>query len=227
MKHHTKHKILNCPYCPKYYVEARSLNIHIRSHTGEKPFQCDVCEKSFTQRGNLEKHLRVSNDNLHFFSHYFRILTLFYRRFTRAKNLINVRFALNVSHNPDMLPYICGKFCDFDSFMKKFLIFVIFPERIQERSHTRANVASRLLVVTLLPSIDGLVSISNHPLQFILVIKVLFFITDTGERPYSCTFCDKTFARQETAIIHQRTHTGQKPYICKVRLKIKITKKIK
>lgn len=34
MKHHTKHKILNCPYCPKYYVEARSLNIHIRNHTG-------------------------------------------------------------------------------------------------------------------------------------------------------------------------------------------------
>lgn len=30
MKHHTRHKILTCPYCPKYYVEARSLNIHLR-----------------------------------------------------------------------------------------------------------------------------------------------------------------------------------------------------
>lgn len=35
MKHHTRHKILNCPYCPKYYVERRSLNIHLRSHTGK------------------------------------------------------------------------------------------------------------------------------------------------------------------------------------------------
>ena len=33
--------------------------------------------------------------------------------------------------------------------------------------------------------------------------------TDTGERPYSCNICNKTFARQETAIIHQRTHTGE------------------
>lgn len=28
--------------------------------------------------------------------------------------------------------------------------------------------------------------------------------------------CDKTFARQETAVIHQRTHTGLKPHICKI-----------
>lgn len=36
MKHHTRHKIFNCPYCSKYYVESRSLNIHLRSHTGKK-----------------------------------------------------------------------------------------------------------------------------------------------------------------------------------------------
>lgn len=37
---------------------------------------------------------------------------------------------------------------------------------------------------------------------------------DTGERPYPCTVCDKTFARQETAIIHQRTHSGERPFTC-------------
>ncbi|KAI3420435.1 hypothetical protein GPALN_003732 [Globodera pallida] len=36
----------------------------------------------------------------------------------------------------------------------------------------------------------------------------------TGERPFTCEMCNKTFARSENMKIHVRTHTGERPFKC-------------
>lgn len=40
--------------------------------------------------------------------------------------------------------------------------------------------------------------------------------THTGERPYRCKMCSRGFADSSTLTKHLRTHTGEKPYKCKI-----------
>ncbi|XP_013395231.1 zinc finger protein 525-like [Lingula anatina] len=38
----------------------------------------------------------------------------------------------------------------------------------------------------------------------------------TGDKPYKCRFCDKTFTQKSPCTVHERIHTGDKPYKCRL-----------
>ena len=34
------------------------------------------------------------------------------------------------------------------------------------------------------------------------------------EKPYKCSYCPKTFEKEQNVPVHERMHTGEKPYKC-------------
>lgn len=47
-------------------------------------------------------------------------------------------------------------------------------------------------------------------------IFVSRFRKHSGEKPYQCNVCTRSFAVKHTLKKHMRTHTGERPYSCRI-----------
>ncbi|KAM8966976.1 ras-responsive element-binding protein 1 [Pelodytes ibericus] len=48
---------ITCPYCPRVFPWASSLQRHMLTHTGQKPYPCAKCDAYFSTKSNCERHL--------------------------------------------------------------------------------------------------------------------------------------------------------------------------
>lgn len=91
------------------------------------------------------------------------------------------------------------------------------PPRAFEDTHGREAIPMRRLSTEIHNLVSGtnqycylfLNFSTNYHLQFKLHVK-----RHTGDRPWKCEFCSKTFLHKDTWKCHVRRHKGEKPYTC-------------
>ncbi|XP_069394202.1 zinc finger protein 627-like isoform X3 [Paralichthys olivaceus] len=204
-----------CDYCPKRFNHKAHRNLHVKArHTGEKSCHCDVCGKGYSCVSVLKTHRMTHFDKTF-------ICDVCGKSFYHACHLTRHKLV-----HQDVQPYqcsTCGKG---------------FTQAANLRSHQAIHIGERQLCSICGKSYRCLKNhvISKHSQELtadellardaIITCEVCgkkfpnlsqFKVhqrSHTGEKPFHCDLCGKSYRLKERLRDHRYTHSGEKPYSC-------------
>ena len=171
--------------------EAQNENTYNQSLTEfaskkEKSNICQICNKPFSTLGNMRNHIMVIHEN--------------YRPFKctypgcNKKYSIESRYQVHLRTHIGSKPFIC-QICNKS-----------FNEKGNLKTHLRFHSEIRPFKC---PYCNKSYKTNGH-------LKDHIEILHNKIKKYICKFCNKQFGRISTLKAHNRTHTGEKNYKCKI-----------
>ncbi|KAB7507104.1 Zinc finger protein, partial [Armadillidium nasatum] len=175
-----------CSYCPMSFKRKYTLQEHVRIHLGQRPYSCSTCGKSFTQSSSLGKHLKDGDQHHRPFPCKFCEA-----RFKKKQHLQNHE---RIHTGEKYVCYLCGQGFSRLHILKHHNLLVNPLNYIE----STLIASQEFLLKSCSSSSSSLLSANNE--------EVL--------RPYVCEICHMRFKLKHHVGQHMRVHTGERPYLC-------------
>ena len=185
---------LNDQHTEKLTTEIKQNEKEIKNpkkFVGESSYErkqniCTICHKSFSTSGNMRNHIITIHQN-------YRPFKCCYQG-CKKEYSIESRYLVHLRTHKGEKPFVC-KICNKS-----------FNEKGNLKTHLRFHSELRPFKC---PYCNKSYKTNGH-------LKDHIDIKHRKIKKYNCEFCDKKFGRISTLKAHNRTHTGEKNYKCKL-----------